>query len=233
MPLILTPGEPGVGKSTQHAAICKYVPGSVYLCMEVKDRKLLDIKGVKFIQIIQYTDAFEEDAVATLEVLETEIRKIVRGNEHTHVVIDGISDIRRFAQKEWIFKDNIERMKVGKAPRSGISGENKSAWAAINQRVMGILEPIVNWSNVKGTTVMFTAQMKDSYMNDQKVGRQINAGDWVEYDVDVKCILYRNLDGGTFMARFTKLPGWARKCEDDVPIAAEGYYGLLAERGLI
>jgi hypothetical protein len=75
--------------------------------------------------------------------------------------------------------------------------------------------------------------MKDSYMNDQKVGRTIAAGDWIEFDVDVKCHLYRSPDGGIYMAKFTKLPAWADTKDEDVPLAKEGYFGLLAERGLI
>lgn len=234
MTLILTSGEPGVGKSTQHAAICKYCePGtSIYLCMEVKDDKLLKWSGVNAVNVIQYNEFFEEDGVRTLDVLETKIRSIIKESKYKTVVLDGISDIRKFSQKEWIFRDNIIRARDGKAPRSMISGENKGAWAAINSRVAGILEPLINWSNIKKTTVLFTAQMKDAYLNDQKVGRAIAAGDWIEFDVDVKCHLYRSNEG-IYMASFTKLPGWAKICPEDIPVAKEGYFGLLAERGLL
>lgn len=231
MTLILTSGEPGVGKSTQHAAICKFSPNALYLSMEVKDDKLLKWVDVQSVNIIQYNDMYEEDGVKTLQVLESEIRKIIRDNKYQTIVIDGISDIRKFAMKEWIFQDNQMRMAAGKQPRSMISGENKGAWAAINSRVVNILEPLINWSNIKKTTVMFTAQMKDAYLNDQKVGRAIAAGDWIEFDVDVKCHLHRK--DGVFMATFTKMPGWAKVMDDEVPLAKEGYFGLLAERGLV
>jgi len=223
-----------VGKSTQHTAICKYSEDgkSVYLCMEVKDDKLLKWTGVNAIHIIQYNEYYEEDGVKTLEVLEREIRNIIKDNKYGIVVLDGISDIRRFAMKEWIEQDNLIQISKNKQPRKGISGENKAAWAAINQRVMGILEPLINWSNIKHTNVFFTAQMKDSYVNDTKVGRQIAAGDWIEFDVDAKCHLFRN-DAGVFMARFSKLPGWAKVCEEEVPVAKEGLFGLLAERELL
>lgn len=234
MTLILTSGEAGVGKSTQHTALCKFSDdgSSVYLCMEIKDDKLLKWSGINAVPIIQYNEMYEEDGIKTLTVLENEIRKIIRDNKYNIVVLDGISDIRRFAMKEWIVMDNIMRVNQGKAPRSGISGENKSAWAAINQRVVGILEPLINWSNIKRTNVFFTAQMKDAYMNDTKVGRTIAAGDWIDFDVDVKCHLFRS-DDGTYMARFTKMPGWAKICEDEVPVAKEGLFGLLAERELL
>lgn len=234
MTLILTSGEPGVGKSTQHAAVCKCTePGkAVYLSMEVKDDKLLKWADINFINIIQYNEMYEEDGVKTLQVLESEIRKIIKENKYTLVVIDGISDIRKFAQKEWIHLDNMARISNGKAPRVMISGDNKGAWAAINARVVAILEPLINWSNIHKTTVLFTAQMKDAYLNDQKVGRQIAAGDWIEFDVDVKCHLHRNKDG-VYMATFTKLPGWATVLEEEVPLLKEGYIGLLGERGLL
>lgn len=233
--LTLTSGEPGVGKSTQHTALCKYSEDgkSIYLCMEVKDDKLLKMNGINAINIIQYDEFYEEDGIKTLHVLITEIRKIIRENKYNVVILDGISDIRRFAMKEWIEKDNQIRISQGKPARTGISGENKAAWAAINQRVMGILEPLINWSNIRHTNVFFTAQMKDMYVNDTKVGRQIAvAGDWIEFDVDVKCYLFRN-DAGVFMARFSKLPGWAKVCDEEVPVAKEGLFGLLAERELL
>jgi hypothetical protein len=234
MTLILVHGEAGVGKSTQHTAVCKYSKEgtSVYLCMEVKDDKLLKWAGVNATHVIQYNDYYEEDGVKTLTRLEEEIRKVIKEDKYKIVILDGISDIRKFAQKEWIEKDNLIRISQSKAPRNGISGENKAAWAAINQRVMGILEPLINWSNIKHTHVFFTAQMKDSYMNDAKVGRQIAAGDWIEFDVDVKCHLFRD-DAGLYMAKFTKLPGWAKVCDEEVPVQKEGLFGLLAEREIL
>jgi len=234
MTLILTHGEAGVGKSTHHTAICKYSKEgeSVYLCMEVKDDKLLKWAAVNAIHIIQYNEFYEEDGVKTLAKLEEEIRKIIKESKYKVVILDGISDIRKFAQKEWIEKDNLIRISQGKQPRTGISGENKSAWAAINQRVMGILEPLINWSNIKETHVFFTAQMKDSYLNDAKVGRQIAAGDWVYFDVDVICNLFRD-DAGLFKAKFTKIPGWAKVCDEEVPVMKEGLFGLLAEREIL
>jgi hypothetical protein len=236
MTLILASGEAGNGKSTQHVDVCRYSDNGkfphIYLCMEVKDKKLLDMSGINSVQIIQYDKDFQEDAIETILVLEKTIREIIHENKYKIVVLDGISDIRRFAQKEWIFKDNMIRSKEGKPPRAMISGENKGAWAAINQRVMGILEPLINWSNIKGTHVFFTAQMKDSYLNDKKVGRQIAAGDWIEFDVDVKVRFYINTEG-IYMAKFEKTPGWAKTCEIDVPVARGGYIGLLAERGLL
>ena len=83
-----------------------------------------------------------------------------------------------------------------------------------------------------GTHVFFTAQMKDAYLNDQKVGRAIAAGDWIEFDVDVKVKMYLNTEG-IYMAKFEKTPGWATVAEIDVPIAKGGFIGLLAERGLL
>jgi len=200
--------------------------------MEVKDKKLLEMSGINVVQIIQYDKDYQEDSIETIMVLEKTIRSIIHENKYKLVVLDGISDIRKFAQKEWIFKDNMLRAKEGKPARTMISGENKGAWAAINQRVIGILEPLINWSNINGTHVFFTAQMKDAYLNDQKVGRAIAAGDWIEFDVDVKCSLYINTEG-IYMARFDKVPGWAVVKDADVPVAKGGYIGLLAERGLL
>jgi hypothetical protein len=228
MTLVVTAGEPGVGKSTQHVALCKMLPESIYLCMEVKDDKLLRLAEINAIKIVQYDHSYNEDPVGTLNELEIAIHKIITENKYKNVILDGISDIRKFAMKEWIYKDN--QMRKDK-PRTMISGENLAAWSAINQRVTLLLEPLINWANIKGTNVFFTAQMKDSYLNNNKVGRQIAAQDWIEYDVDVRCLLVRDSRG--YIAKLTKLPGWAIGSEEEKLIDKDTYLMFLAEKGLI
>ena len=90
----------------------------------------------------------------------------------------------------------------------------------------------LNPGNIRKANVFFTAQMKDNYIRNQKVGKAVNIGDWLEYDVDVKCFFSRDADGN-YIAKFVKIPAWGRVCEDVVPITRDGYVALLAERGLI
>lgn len=231
MTLVVTAGEPGVGKSTQHVALCKMLPESIYLCMEIKDDKLLRMAEINAIKVVQYDHSYNEDPVGTLNELEIHIHKIITENKYKNVILDGISDIRKFAMKEWIYKDNQMRAHQKKEPRSSISGENLSAWSAINQRVTLILEPLINWANIKGTNVFFTAQMKDSYLNNTKVGRAIAAQAWIEYDIDVCCLLIRDSRG--FVAKMTKVPGWAKGDEEERIIDRDTYLMFLAEKGLI
>lgn len=229
MTLIVTAGEPGVGKSTQHVSLCKMLPDSIYLCMEVKDDKLLRMHEINHVKIVQFDHSYNEDPVGTLNELEIQIHKIITENKYKSVILDGISDIRKFAMKEWIYKDNM--LKPNQKPRTTISGENLAAWSAINSRVTCILEPLINWANIKGTNVFFTAQMKDAYLNGNKCGRQIAAQDWIEYDVDVRCIMIRDSRG--FVAKLTKMPGWSKGGEDEVVIEKDSYLMLLAEKGLV
>lgn len=239
MALFLTYGEPGTGKSTQHAALCKILTPSVYLCLEIKDDELLTQSGVQAIPIMQIDrETYLEDPVSTLFKLESSISDIIHGKIAAKtVVVDGISDIRTFAMKEWIFKDNIGRAK----PRKTVGGENLTAWSDINDRVKNILEPLINWGNIHRANIFFTAQMKDSYTattdaNGKRVsirdGKEINAKEWVEYDVDVKCHLRR--DAASYTAEFIKVPGWSKPVEKQlVEIPRDGMIGLLAERGLV
>lgn len=232
--LFLTYGNPGDGKTTQHLSLCKCLQDSIYLVLERKDEELLERKGegVVFKVIEQFDEDFMEDPIATLDNLNRQFREIMNGGKYKNIFVDGVSDIRGFAMKEWIHNDNRARKVEGLKPRTSILGENLSAWSAINDRTKNIIRPLVNWATVKRTNVFFTAQMKDNYINNKKVGQAINIGEWLEYDVDVKCHLYRDKEGD-FMASFVKVPGWANECENDVPITRDAFIALLAERGLI
>lgn len=234
MTLFLSYGNPGDGKTTQHVALCKCLPDSIYLVLERKDEELLERKGegIVFKVIEQFDEDYMEDPIATLDNLHMQFREIMNTGKYKNIFVDGVSDIRGFAMKEWIHIDNRERKAQSLKPRTSIMGENLSAWSAINDRTKNIIRPLVNWATVKRTNVFFTAQMKDNYINNKKVGQAINIGEWLEYDVDVKCRLYRDKDGD-FMASFVKVPGWANECENDVPIPRGAYIALLAERGLI
>jgi len=232
MPLFLTHGDPGVGKSSQHVALAKMLPNSIYLCMEIKDEDALTDSGITVKVLEQFDENYCEDPIMTLSGLQMEIKEILNKNEYKYVILDGVSDIRKYAIDEWMIKDNRSRMARGEKPRQSISGENLAAWSEIGDRVKSIIRPLANWSNIKKTTVFFTAQMKDNYIGRNKVGKVPNIGEWLEYDVDVKCHFIRN-SNGDFIAKFTKVPMWAKECESEVPITKEGYIALLAERGLI
>lgn len=232
--LFLSYGNPGDGKTTQHVSLCKCLPDSIYLVLERKDEELLERKGegIVFKVIEQFDENYMEDPIATLDNLHMQFKEIMNGGKYKNIFVDGVSDIRGFAMKEWIHNDNRERKAQGLKLRESIMGENLSAWAAINDRTKGIIRPLVNWATVKRTNVFFTAQMKDNYIKNQKVGQAINIGEWLEYDVDVKCKLYRDKEGN-FMATFVKVPGWANECESDIPISKDSFIAVLAERGLI
>ena len=174
-----------------------------------------------------------EDPVATIDKLERTIHDIITTNKYKNVVVDGVSDIRTYAMKEWIHHDNMDRKRKGENPRQGIAGDNLSAWQAINDRTKNLIRPLINWGNVTRNNVFFTAQLKDNYLNNTKGGKASNIGEWCEYDVDVKLeFTHPALD--TFIVRITKLPNWAT---DDgiyeIHMSKDGLLGLLAARGLI
>ena len=226
-------GDPGCGKSSQHKTLCTILPDSIYLCMEYKDIEMLERSQTPYKMIESFNDSFLEDPIATLDKLERTIHDIITTNKYKNIVLDGVSDIRTYAMKEWIYYDNMERKRRGMPVRKTISGENKSAWHEINERVKNLLRPLINWSNVTRNNVFFTAQMKDNYLNDKKIGKAINVGEWCEYDVDVKLeFSHPTLD--TFIVKITKLPNWANDNGIyEIEVRKDGLLGLLAERGLI
>lgn len=207
--LCLSSGDPGCGKSSQHKFLASVLPQSIYLCLEYKDIDMLEGSGVNYKIIERFDDNFLEDPIATLAYLDMEIHAIIHGKDYKNVILDGVSDIRTFAMREWIHKDNQVRLKTQQKLRQTISGDNKSAWHEINERTKGILRPLINWGNVTRNNVFFTAQLKDNYLNDKKVGKAINVGEWCEYDVDVK-IEFRRPAIDQYIVRFTKLPDWAK-----------------------
>ena len=159
--LALASGAPGCGKSSQHKYLCTILKNARYLCLEYKDIEILENSGVSYVIIEKFDDNFIEDPVATLGELESEIHDIIKNNQYKNIIVDGVSDIRTFAMKEWIYRDNIERRKRSMPERKTISGDNKSAWHEINERVKNLLRPLINWANVTRNNVFFTAQLKD------------------------------------------------------------------------
>ena len=238
--LSLSSGAPGCGKSSQHKQLCLVLPKAKYLCLEYKDIEILENSGVDFTIIEKFDDNFMEDPIATLGALEMAVHEVIHAvgedgkSKYKNVVVDGVSDIRRFAKAEWIHKDNIERKRRGMPQRESISGENKGAWADINDRVKGLLRPLINWANVTRNNVFFTAQLKDKYVNDKKVGKENDIGEWCEYDVDCKFEFIRpSID--SYVIRITKLPDWAKDngvFEEAIPKGI-GFLGVLATRGLV
>ncbi len=227
-------GAPGCGKTSQHLYLCKVLPDSLYLCMEPKDIEVLDGSGVNYKIVTKFNDDYLEDPILTLSELQITIHDIIKNNKFKNVVIDGVSDIRKYSTAEWIVKDNQERQRRQMKPRETITGENKSAWHEINERTKGILRPVINWANVTRNNVFFTAQLKDEYLNDKKVGKSINVGEWCEYDVDCKFeFVHPSLD--KYKIKVTKLPRWANDTgvyEID-SILDVGFLSVLSERGLL
>jgi hypothetical protein len=202
--------------------------------MESKDIETLEGSGVEYKIITKLNDDYLEDPVLTLSDLKMTIHDIIKSNKYRNIVLDGVSDIRKYAAAEWIYKDNQDRLRKQMRPRETISGENKSAWHEINERVKGILRPVINWANITRNNVFFTAQLKDEYLNDKKVGKVINVGEWCEYDVDCKFeFTHPTLD--SYKIKITKLPRWANDTgvyEVD-SILDVGFLSVLSERGLL
>ena len=231
--LSLSSGAPGCGKSSQHKFLASVLPDTRYVSLEYKDIEMLKNSGINYVIIEKFDGNYLEDPIATLAALELETHDIITSNKYKNVIVDGVSDIRKFAMQEWIYKDNQVRARQQQKPRESISGENKSAWHEINERTMHLLRPIINWANVTRNNVFFTAQLKDNYVNDKKVGKAINIGEWCEYDVDCKFEFSRpTLE--QYKIRITKLPDWATdEGVFDLDVGRNDFLTILSSSGLI
>jgi hypothetical protein len=223
---------------------------TLWAVLEMKDMRVVEAakaadQGVKWERI--YTtypggtrDEFGEDCsylvdpVATLAKLEVWIKNIILHVDPQSiqtVVIDGISDMRDYALQEWIKKDNAARKSYGKPLRHTIGEENLSAYSAVNQRVRRLIEPLMNWAMANGINLLLTSQMKEKWVDRNRVGMEIDLKPWITYPAESIFILHH--DGPSYFGECYKVPHWT-KCPATVSLAREtGLFELLSAESLI
>ena len=151
------------------------------------------------------------------------------------VVIDGISDISRWAEKvviREIQKKHPDQKVIGK--------ENLAGWAARNNLACMPIERLAAWAEVAGANVFFTTLMTPEYLNNAKSGYKVDIHDRIrDKACDVRICLTK--DGRGYIARFEKEPKWSNKGDytgdgkrkDEVLIGEGGLFAELCKRGLL
>jgi hypothetical protein len=146
-------------------------------------------------------------------------------------VVDGISDLRKYATDEWLIHDNERRSADGRTKRKTIGGDNIGAWGAINDRVRSLLEPLINYGITTGTHVFFTAEMKQVYRNGKVIGLEPNIKEWIEYPCE--CIITLKSDGSKFWCESTKVPLWSNGVFSETLEKDTGLMRVMAQYGLL
>jgi hypothetical protein len=243
MTLFLTYGNDSTGKSVQHISIAEMSNDTLYVSLEVKNRRLL--KGAAFdvveALVIEKAPSFKIDPIASYNRLGLIIENILNGKgldgkpkQYDTVIIDGISDMHRWAEKvviaEMQKKWDASSKKEGSRPKV-IGKENLSAWSIRNNLAHMPLERLSTWAEMTDAKVFLTSLMADEYVGEKKVGRCVDAKDRLRKLCDVRVLLTNDNRG--YIASFEKVPAWAGEGQSPVKIGKSGLASEFAKRALL
>jgi hypothetical protein len=223
---ILIYGDDNTGKSVQCTNICEMAEKALYVSLEVKNRKLLKDVSFDVTEALVIDPTNKIDAVPTFNKLGGIIEKIMKDNEHDTVVIDGISDLHRWAEKVV-----IAELKKKDPARKVIGKDDKQAWSVRNNLAYLPMERMSVWAEVNDRVVLVTSLLTDEYLGEKKIGRCVDAKDRLRKTADVRVQLIN--DGRGHLARFEKMPGWATEGPMEMVIGKGGLAVEFAKRGVI
>lgn len=187
-------GEEGVGKTTQLLTLAKAYPKALWIVMELKDKERLEKEVDPNLEVCVAYTTFPKghkrqkkvDPVATMKAVE-EARDHMIETEPQTCIVDGISDLRGYATAVWALEYNEKNTTKLTQPKYKDWGE----WGIVNEKVQDILEPMINTALDGNLDLWMTAQMKDDYKNDIKVGEKPDLKAWMSYPVQCLFILDR------------------------------------------
>lgn len=226
MTLFLIYGQDAAGKSVQCKNICEMSESALYISLEIKNRKLL--KDVEFdvTEALVIQKDYKVDPIGTYDRFGQIIEKVMNENKHKTIIVDGISEIPRYAEKVVIMelrKKDPNRKVIGK--------DDKQAWSVRNNLAHLPLERLSSWAEIEGCNVFLTSLMCDEYVGEKKVGRCVDAKDRLRKLCDVRVMLTN--DGRGYLAKFEKVPGWASEGDIEVAVGKSGLASEFVKRGLL
>ena len=248
MVMSLIYGADATGKSVQCKTFCELdAETALYISLEVKDRRLIKKSseefGYDYIEsvILEKPPSYEINRVASLTRLGKEvIEHVLNGKspldkttkkKYTTVVIDSITELPKWAEAvvlAEIRKKHPEAKTIGK--------ENLAGWAARNNLAALPLERLAMWATDTGARVYATTHLADIYVNEVRMGTEIDVKRRIRDLADVRVQLL--LDGRGYTCKFEKVPDWADV--DGVPpvntsikMAKGGLAGEFGKRGLL
>ena len=227
MVVAIIAGKGGVGKTSQVFSIAKLFEPWRWAIMEKKDERAIGEGGDLLIGI---DDKYMVNPINTLNNFEN-WRDIVLSEERKCIVVDGISDIRDYAIEEWIQTHPIYDSKGNEKKRESIGAKNLTGWSEVNKRTRALLEPLVNYGLYKGVHVFFTAQMKQLYKDNIRVGEQPDIKEWMEYPVECLIILKKTED--TYTCTCDKAPMWSQGAFSSELRKDTGLLEVMSIQGLL
>lgn len=208
-------GREGTGKTTQVLNIAKEFPPVAWAVLELKDiAKIEKCKSNTFsVDTLYVTYPREHEKGMAVNPIATlhkfaKWKDSILSNDKTPqtIVVDGISDLRDYAIIAWLIEDNIERKAKGDSPRKNIGKKNLGVWGEINQNVRDLLEPLINLSFEEDINLLMTAQMKDDYVDGEKMGYIPDLKEWMSYPVQCLFTLYKEEKSNIYSMSCEKEP---------------------------
>lgn len=168
--IVILSSEPGKGKTYQLGTFEEPI-----LIFDFENRvkrttesyysdKVIDIR-----QCLKYTADFKENHIATLETFEKELKNL---KDAATIAVDGIGDLRDMAHTKWCVKNKRKH------------AVNPGDWEEVNEIVRELIFPLINYCRANSINLVFTAQYKDDYKDDKKVGRIPALKEWMMYNTD-------------------------------------------------
>lgn len=211
-------GRGGVGKTSQLITLTCMLSPTYWAIMEKKDEQTLNaIKEIDAELIYIVDKQYNTDPVKILKTFGEWRDSVLASSALKCVVVDGVSDLRNYAMKEWLRTHPIYDKKTGeKRERKTIGGENLGAWSEINERVRFLIEPLINYALFNNVHLFMTAQMKDKYgvvtINNKKtsvrLGQEPDIKEWLEYPCECLLILKKSKNSEYYECSCEKAPGW-------------------------
>ena len=226
MVVAIIAGRGGTGKTSQLITLARLFPPTRWAIMEKKDeRALKTVEEVKAQLIYAVDKEYNTDPMKILNMFgewrdsilqskddkkNTEDFPEWKRDEIKCIVVDGISDLRNYAMEEWLQTHPIYDQKTGEErKRKTISGENIGAWGEINKRVRLLVEPLINYSLYHNVHLFLTAQMKDTYVKNTRVGQEPDIKDWLEYPCECLLVLKKDKNTDHYECSCEKAPIWS------------------------
>ena len=213
MVVMILSGAEGTGKTSQTLGLAKKYPTTAWGILELKDKeKIMARESADFVPEVLYKVYPDdhnlrgnEDPFKTLAAVTKWTDRIYTSQPHPQtIVLDGISDLREYAQYAWILADNADRISKGRSPRKTIGEKNIGAWGQINTAVKEIITPLINLALKKGLNLILTAQMKDEYRDGDIVGSKPDIKPFMSYPIP--CLFTLSYDASGYRIDAAKEP---------------------------
>lgn len=239
-------GQDAVGKSIQTKAICEMSENSLYISMEIKNRKLLGLDEktglmtpdcqfdvVEALILTPHPD-YQTDYLQTYNKLGGIIQNVINGigldgkpKQYDTVVIDGISELDKMSEAQVLSdlrKEHPNRKEIGK--------NDLASWEVRNNLSCMPMEKLSYWATINHAAVFLTTLFKGEYLDNIKKGYKVNVQDRIrEKACEARICL--TSDGRGRMARFEKVPGWAVDGEMEVLVGKGGLAAEMVKRKLL